>query len=980
MGGGIYINYNTDLYLTNSTVAYNRISEQRSGGQGAGIYISPGSTIVSEGELYFRNSIIAKNIVGNGFPVDISGSPTSQGFNIIGSTFSIYAMGGNTTGNQLNVDPQLDPVLQSNGGIIPTHALHANSPAIDKGDNCVLNTTANGGCLDPNIITDQRGIARPQDGDGNGTATVDIGAFEITGAEVMTSPNAPDLQSANDTGISNSDNITTSRNLSFDISGVINGATVEFFRDGEVIASAVANSNTIAFSDNNLPADGVFLYSVSQVIGNTASFLSGLVVKIDNTVPTVTINQAVGQPDPTTIQAANFTVAFSEDIVGFDKPDISLSNSTAGVSMATIGLVGSGLAYTVSVSSITSDGTIVAAIPANAVQDLAGNTNAAATSMDNSVTIDTTSPTVTINQSAAQADPTRNSTVNFTVVFSEPVTGFSNADISLAGSTANVGSANITVTGSGTTYNVAVSSFSSNGGSVQASVKNQAAADGVGHLSRASTTTDNMITVDNIAPTVTINQAAGQIDPTNSLPINFTVVFSESVTGFDAADISFSGSSLNTTGASINVTGSGTTYNVVVGNIISAGGFLRASVRSAAALDVLGNSSFGSTGTDNSVFIDNVAPTVSINQAIGQSDPTSIQPIKFTVVFNELVIGFDANDVSLAGSTANVSFANITVTGSGSVFMVSVSNITSGGQVRASLAAGAAQDARGNSNLASTNTDNVITVSVKRSLIDFDGDGKSDISVFRPETGTWYLNQSTAGFSAVQFGISTDKLVPADYDGDGKTDVAVFRDGSWYLLRSQSGFTAVSFGQTGDIPQPADYDGDGKAELAVFRPADGTWFTLNLVNNQFNAVQFGASTDKPVIGDYDGDGKADYAVYRPENGVWYLLQSTVGFAAVQFGISSDKPVAADYDGDGRTDPAVYREGIWYLLGSSQGFVGFQFGIATDVPAPADYDGDGKADAAVFRDGNWYLLGSTNGFTAVQFGQANDKPIPTAYVP
>ena len=71
---------------------------------------------------------------------------------------------------------------------------------------------------------------------------------------------------------------------------------------------------------------------------------------------------------------------------------------------------------------------------------------------------------------------------------------------------------------------------------------------------------------------------------------------------------------------------------------------------------------------------------------------------------------------------------------------------------------------------------------------DYDGDGKSDVSVFRPSNGAWYLNQSSAGFTGAAFGVSSDKIVPADYDGDGKTDIAVYRNGSWYLQRSQLGY------------------------------------------------------------------------------------------------------------------------------------------------------------------------------------------------
>jgi Tol biopolymer transport system component len=266
----------------------------------------------------------------------------------------------------------------------------------------------------------------------------------------------------------------------------------------------------------------------------------------------------------------------------------------------------------------------------------------------------------------------------------------------------------------------------------------------------------------------------------------------------------------------------------------------------------------------------------------------------------------------------------------------------------------------------------------RRTPFDFDGDGRADISVFRPADGVWYLLRSQAGFAAAQFGISTDKIVPADYDGDGKTDIAVYRNGIWYWLNSSNGaFNAVQFGIADDVPQPADFDGDGRAELAVYR--GGVWFVLNLANGQFSAFQFGVATDKPVVGDYDGDGKADYTVYRPADGVWYMQRSQAGFGAVQFGIAADKPVPADYDGDGKTDQAVYRDGTWYLNRSRDGFAAAQFGLAADLPAPADYDGDGKTDLAVYRNNIWYLQQTTSGFAGVQFGTANDRPVPNAFV-
>lgn len=264
---------------------------------------------------------------------------------------------------------------------------------------------------------------------------------------------------------------------------------------------------------------------------------------------------------------------------------------------------------------------------------------------------------------------------------------------------------------------------------------------------------------------------------------------------------------------------------------------------------------------------------------------------------------------------------------------------------------------------------------------DFDGDRRTDVSVYRPDTGTWYMTlSSTSGvFRGTQFGISSDRIVPQDYDGDGKTDLAVYRSGVWYrMLSSTNTFNAYTFGISTDTPVPADYDGDDKADIAVYR--DGIWYTINSSNGAFVAAQFGAAGDKPVAGDYDGDNKIDQAVYRPSEGIWYELRSSEGFTWTRYGIATDVPVHGDYDGDGKTDIAVFRDGVWYVRQSANGEDQFIFGQAGDVPVAGDYDGDGRTDGAVYRNGTWYMRQGTSGFSTASFGLAGDQAVPAAYYP
>jgi hypothetical protein len=290
---------------------------------------------------------------------------------------------------------------------------------------------------------------------------------------------------------------------------------------------------------------------------------------------------------------------------------------------------------------------------------------------------------------------------------------------------------------------------------------------------------------------------------------------------------------------------------------------------------------------------------------------------------------------------------------------------------------------------------------------DFDGDGKSDPAVFRASEATWYVAPSGSAanltapgsFYGVRWGLPNDVPVPNDYDGDGKTDIAVWRGvdepnapgkSYFYILNSSNNAVRVEqFGVPSDQPFVAgDWDGDGKADPAVYRggaAADPRSYFFYRPSASpgvdFRTVYWGTTGDKPARGDFDGDGILDAAVFRPSDGVWYILQSANNqprFA--HWGIGSDKLVPADYDGDGKTDLAVFRDGLWYIRESANDQPRYvRWGLGADALIPADYDGDGKTDFAVRRGAVWYILESASGtMSAFSFGLSTDKPAPAAY--
>ena len=442
----------------------------------------------------------------------------------------------------------------------------------------------------------------------------------------------------------------------------------------------------------------------------------------DQTGPAPTIAVKAGQANPTAGATVTFEVdageTFSSSPASFTGADIDLTGSTATTGSPTVtwqGLLHASM-FDVSVP-VTSSGDVVAKVMANAYVDTALNPNTESGTA--TVAVDQTQPTVIVAKDVGQTDHTSTSPIIVTATFSEDVSGFDSSDVSLAGTTAG-GTIVANVSGGPTVFQVEVSGMTTSG-DVVVGIPAGAAQDGTGNVSTVSSaaTIGWVQVADSTKPDVTIDQAAGQADPTSASSVTFDVVFSEPVTGFATGDVTLGGTAGATAAA---VSGSGTTYTVSVSGM-SVSGTVTASIGAGKATDGADNPNDASTSTDNAVQWnappppDTTKPTVTIEQAAGQQDPAYGASVKFKVTFSEPVTGFGPEDAILGGTAlpTGVTIATgsaddtVTITGGPSVYTVAVTGMTKKGTVTIGIAAGGVLDLSGNPNVGSTPIDSTVT-------------------------------------------------------------------------------------------------------------------------------------------------------------------------------------------------------------------------------------------------------------------------------
>jgi hypothetical protein len=243
------------------------------------------------------------------------------------------------------------------------------------------------------------------------------------------------------------------------------------------------------------------------------------------------------------------------------------------------------------------------------------------------------------------------------------------------------------------------------------------------------------------------------------------------------------------------------------------------------------------------------------------------------------------------------------------------------------------------------------------------------VGVYRPSNGQWILRSSTASTALTQTvtfgGQAGDLPVTGDFDGDGRTDIGIFRNGTFLLARlkttfpcfgcaatlSAEQFATVSFGQAGDIPIAGDWDADTVDDLGVFRPGDAGTMIFRIKHVTFTRAcptcpflpvttftseshTFGAAGQLPITGDWDNDGHDSFGVYDPALAKFFvsddLAEANFTF---NFGVSGDRPVAGDWTGHFTDSLGVFRPS------TAQWFLASQFGTTTDLRFTFGQSGD-----------------------------------------
>ncbi|MBV5345583.1 MAG: hypothetical protein JZU63_08700, partial [Rhodoferax sp.] len=389
--------------------------------------------------------------------------------------------------------------------------------------------------------------------------------------------------------------------------------------------------------------------TVTDLVGNPLTgtpYTSGESYTIDKTAPAVVSSMRINV-NPTSAVSVDFTVSFSEPVSGVDAGDFILTKNGAINGESITGVSGGPMLYTITVNTGTGSGDLRLDMLTATINDLAANplTGLPYTSGENYI-IDKSAPML-ISSLRANINPTHAASMDFTVTFSEAVMGVDAGDFALTKTGTISSEAIASINGGPTLYTVAVNAGTGSGDlrldmPATATVTNLFGNPLVG----LPYTSGDSYTIDKTAPAL-ISSVRVNASPTNAASVDFTVSFSESVTGVDASDFTLTKTGAISGESVAGVNGGPILYTVNV-NTGTGDGTLRLDLMdNDSILDIVSNP-LGGAGLGNANFtlgetytIDKNAPLV-VSSLRGDTNPTSANNIHYVVTFTEPVSGVDA--------------------------------------------------------------------------------------------------------------------------------------------------------------------------------------------------------------------------------------------------------------------------------------------------------------------------------------------------
>ncbi|SSB94923.1 protein of unknown function [Pseudomonas sp. 43mfcvi1.1] len=371
---------------------------------------------------------------------------------------------------------------------------------------------------------------------------------------------------------------------------------------------------------------------IVDVAGNAGSgTTSSNNYAVDTVRPTATI--VVADNALRVGETSLVTITFNEAVTGFTTADLTVANGTiTGLSSGDGGITWTG---TLTPSASVSDTTNLVTLDNTGVTDAAGNAGSGTTDSNN-YAIDTVRPTATI----VVADSTIGigETTVVTITFSEPVTGFTLADLTVAnGSLSGLSTSdNITYTATFTP------SVGVNDATNLVTLNNTGVADGAGNTGSGTTDSNNYL-VDTLRPTATIVVADTALSVGETSLV--TITFSEAVSGFDNSDLSVANGTLSAVSSSDGGFTWTATFTPALGvtdtsNVIT--------LNNTGVSDAAGNSGSGTTNSNN-YQVDTNVPTATI--VIADTTLSIGETSLVTVTFNSAVSGFDNSDLTVSNGT-----------------------------------------------------------------------------------------------------------------------------------------------------------------------------------------------------------------------------------------------------------------------------------------------------------------------------------------